>query len=167
MFGKKKNGQTPLVLSQEKFDTLIGRHAEIQGTLQLNESIRIDGRVLGNVQCVSEQPVSVVIGPAGEVVGDVVAQRGQRKRACCCDSTSIVPTWVAHPVRVCQGGVHAPRQVRDHREIRDIPPVFEDRVKHGFHGIAIAAGSGNPQISRRAIESRKVVSTMSADTAIP
>jgi hypothetical protein len=33
--------------------------------------------------------------------------------------------------------------------------------------IAIAAGSGNPQISRRAIESRKVVSTMSADTAIP
>lgn len=75
MFGKKKNGQTPLVLSQEKFDTLIGRHAEIQGTLQLNESIRIDGRVLGNVQCVSEQPVSVVIGPAGEVVGDVVAQR--------------------------------------------------------------------------------------------
>ena len=75
MFGKKKNPGTPLVLSQEKFDTLIGRHAEFEGNLRLNESVRIDGRVLGHVQCAGEQPVSVVIGPSGEVVGDVVAQR--------------------------------------------------------------------------------------------
>ena len=75
MFGKKKNSATPLVLNQEKFDTLIGRHAEFEGNLRLNESVRIDGRVLGNVQSVWEQPVSVVIGPTGEVVGDVVAQR--------------------------------------------------------------------------------------------
>lgn len=75
MFGKKKNTGTPLVLNQEKFDTLMGRHAEFEGNLRLNESVRIDGRVLGHVQCVGEQPVSVVIGPSGEVVGDVVAQR--------------------------------------------------------------------------------------------
>lgn len=75
MFGKKKNTGTPLVLSQEKFDTLIGRHAEFEGNLRLNESVRIDGRVLGHVQSVGEQPVSVVIGPSGEVVGNVVAQR--------------------------------------------------------------------------------------------
>ena len=75
MFGKKKGQGTPLVLSQEKFDTLIGRHAELEGNLRLNESIRIDGRVLGHVHSAGEQPISVVIGPAGEVVGDVVAQR--------------------------------------------------------------------------------------------
>lgn len=75
MFGKKKNSGTPLLLSQEKFDTLIGRHAEFEGQLYLNESVRIDGRVLGNVHSKSEQPVSVVIGPSGEVIGNVLAQR--------------------------------------------------------------------------------------------
>lgn len=75
MFGKKKNTGTPLELSPEKFDTLIGRHAELEGDLRLNESVRIDGRVLGHVQSVGEQAVSVVIGPSGEVVGNVVAQR--------------------------------------------------------------------------------------------
>lgn len=75
MFGKKKNSPTPLVLTQEKFDTLIGRHAEFEGNLRLNESIRVDGKVYGNVQCASDQPVSVVVGATGEVVGDVIAQR--------------------------------------------------------------------------------------------
>lgn len=75
MFGKKKNNPTPLVLTQEKFDTLIGRHAEFEGNLRLNESVRIDGKVIGNVQCASDQPVSVVVGATGEVVGDVIAQR--------------------------------------------------------------------------------------------
>ena len=75
MFGKKKSNSTPLVLTQEKFDTLIGRHAEFEGNLRLNESVRIDGKVLGNVQCVSDQPVSVVVGATGEVAGDVIAQR--------------------------------------------------------------------------------------------
>ena len=75
MFGKKKNPGTPLVLTQEKFDTLIGRHAEFEGNLRLNESIRIDGRVLGHVHSASDQAVSVVVGPNGEVVGDLVAQR--------------------------------------------------------------------------------------------
>jgi len=75
VFGKKKNNPTPLVLTQEKFDTLIGRHAEFEGNLRLNESVRIDGKVIGNVQCASDQPVSVVVGATGEVVGDVIAQR--------------------------------------------------------------------------------------------
>jgi len=75
VFGKKKNNPTPLVLTQEKFDTLIGRHAEFEGNLRLNESVRIDGKVFGNVQCASDQPVSVVVGATGEVVGDVIAQR--------------------------------------------------------------------------------------------
>lgn len=75
MFGKKKSSSTPLLLGQEKFDTLIGRHAELEGNLRLHESIRIDGRVLGHVHSVSDQAVCVVVGPFGEVVGDLVAQR--------------------------------------------------------------------------------------------
>lgn len=49
MFTKKKASISPLVLNQEKFDTLIGRHAEIQGCLKLQGSVRIDGKVLGNI----------------------------------------------------------------------------------------------------------------------
>lgn len=75
MFGKKKSQGTPLLLAQEKFDTLIGRHAEFVGNLRINESVRIDGRVVGHVMSTAEQPVSVVVGPNGEVVGDLVAQR--------------------------------------------------------------------------------------------
>ena len=75
MFGKKKSTHTPLVMSQEKFDTLIGRHAEIHGCLRLQESVRIDGKVVGNIEAPRDQAISVVIGPNGEVQGDVMASR--------------------------------------------------------------------------------------------
>ena len=75
MFGKKKTAHTPLVMSQEKFDTLIGRHAEIHGCLRLQESVRIDGKVVGNIEAPRDQAISVVIGPNGEVQGDVLASR--------------------------------------------------------------------------------------------
>lgn len=75
MFGKKKTTHTPLVMSQEKFDTLIGRHAEIHGCLLLKESVRIDGKVVGNIEAPRDQAISVVIGPNGEVQGDVLASR--------------------------------------------------------------------------------------------
>jgi cytoskeletal protein CcmA (bactofilin family) len=97
MFGKKKSASTPLVLSHEKFDTLIGRHAELQGHLHLHESVRIDGRVVGNVIGAPEQAVSVVIGPTGEIVGDVVALR------------------VIVAGRVC-GNIHAMDRVELHRD---------------------------------------------------
>lgn len=75
MFGKKKTAHTPLVMSQEKFDTLIGRHAEIHGCLRLQESVRIDGKVVGNIEAPRDLAISVVIGPNGEVQGDVLAGR--------------------------------------------------------------------------------------------
>ncbi|MDP4622332.1 polymer-forming cytoskeletal protein [uncultured Limnohabitans sp.] len=75
MFGKKKTTYTPLVMSQEKFDTLIGRHAEIHGCLRLQESVRIDGKVVGNIEAPKDAAISVVIGPNGEVQGDVLANR--------------------------------------------------------------------------------------------
>jgi cytoskeletal protein CcmA (bactofilin family) len=75
MFGTKKTKITPLVMGQEKFDTLIGRNAEIHGCLKLNESVRIDGKVVGNIEASKDAAISVVIGPTGEIQGDVVASR--------------------------------------------------------------------------------------------
>ena len=75
MFGTKKTKITPLVMGQEKFDTLIGRNAEIHGCLKLNESVRIDGKVVGNIEAPKDAAISVVIGPYGEIQGDVVASR--------------------------------------------------------------------------------------------
>ena len=72
MFSKKKTTQTSLTLSQEKFDTIIGRHAEIHGLLRLQESVRIDGKVVGNIEAPNDASISVVIG---EVQGDVMASR--------------------------------------------------------------------------------------------
>lgn len=75
MFTKKKNSITPLVMNQEKFHTLIGRHTEIQGCLKLQESVRIDGKVVGSIEAPNDASISVVIGPTGEVLGDVLASR--------------------------------------------------------------------------------------------
>lgn len=75
MFNRNKTNTTPLVMNQEKFDTLIGKHAEIHGCLKLQESVRIDGKVVGNIEAPSDASLSVVIGPTGEVLGDVLASR--------------------------------------------------------------------------------------------
>ena len=61
MFSKKKMAHTPLVMSQEKFDTIIGRHAEIHGYLRLQESVRIDGQVVGNIEAPNDATMSVVM----------------------------------------------------------------------------------------------------------
>jgi cytoskeletal protein CcmA (bactofilin family) len=75
MFGLKKSAHTPLVMGHEKFDTLIGRNAEIHGCLKLNESVRIDGKVVGNIEAPIDAAISVVIGPNGDIQGDVMASR--------------------------------------------------------------------------------------------
>ncbi len=75
MFTKKKSSVNPLVMSQEKFETLIGCHSEIQGSLKLKESVRIDGKVVGTIEAPHDVNLSVVIGPTAEVHGDVMASR--------------------------------------------------------------------------------------------
>lgn len=75
MFNKKKMTHTPLVMGQEKFNTLIGRHAEIHGYLRVQESVRIDGKVIGNIEAPNDATICVVIGLEGEVQGDVLASR--------------------------------------------------------------------------------------------
>lgn len=75
MFGSKKDKSTALVLGQERFDTLVGRHTEIHGKLVLQESVRIDGRVVGNIEAQREAKSTLVIGATGEVLGDILAYR--------------------------------------------------------------------------------------------
>ena len=73
MFRKMK--QSKLLPTQEKFDTLIGATTEIYGRLVLLDSVRIDGKVIGNIETVKEKKVTVAIGRSGEVSGDITAHR--------------------------------------------------------------------------------------------
>ena len=61
--------------TQERFDTLIGRTTTIHGRLVLLDSVRIDGKVLGNIETAPGNKISVAIGASGEAVGDITAYR--------------------------------------------------------------------------------------------
>ena len=73
MFEKLKDKSfTP---SQERFDTIIGRTTQIYGRLVLLDSVRIDGKVTGNIETAKDNKVTVAIGQTGEVAGDITAHR--------------------------------------------------------------------------------------------
>ncbi len=73
MFEKFKNKS--FATTQERFDTLIGRTTSIHGRLVLVDSVRIDGKVLGNIETTQDNKISVAIGLTGEVNGDITAYR--------------------------------------------------------------------------------------------
>ncbi len=73
MFRRMK--QNKLMPTQEKFDTLIGNTTEIFGRLVLTDSIRIDGKVTGNIEAAKDNKVTVAIGRSGIVCGDISAHR--------------------------------------------------------------------------------------------
>ena len=73
MFGKRK---TSLLLpTNERFDTLIGKTSEIYGRMVVGESLRFDGKVVGNIESEENSKVTVAVGEDGEVVGDIFAYR--------------------------------------------------------------------------------------------
>ncbi len=59
----------------ERFETLIGPGTTVQGSLLLIDSVRIDGKVIGNVQTSQGNRATVAIGPTGEVIGHISAFR--------------------------------------------------------------------------------------------
>jgi len=61
--------------SMERFETLIGPGTTVQGSLLLIASVRIDGKVIGNVQTSQGNRATVAIGPTGEVIGHISAFR--------------------------------------------------------------------------------------------
>ena len=76
MFSKFANNKSTTFKSvPEKFDTLIGKNTVIQGNLMLLESIRIDGKVVGNVESAKDELVTVVVGESGELQGNIMAHR--------------------------------------------------------------------------------------------
>jgi cytoskeletal protein CcmA (bactofilin family) len=73
MFDKFKNKS--FAATQERFDTLVGRTTTVFGRLVLLDSVRIDGKVFGNIETAPDNKISVAIGPTGEVKGDITAHR--------------------------------------------------------------------------------------------
>lgn len=73
MFEKLKNKS--FTATQERFDTLVGRTTTIFGRLVLLDSVRIDGKVMGNIETAPGNKISVAIGLTGEVKGDITAHR--------------------------------------------------------------------------------------------
>ena len=71
----KKLQHASRAASPEHFDTLVGCSTHIHGRLLLVESARIDGKVIGDVETVPENNVTVVIGALGEVIGNISAYR--------------------------------------------------------------------------------------------
>jgi cytoskeletal protein CcmA (bactofilin family) len=66
------SSKTPLI---ETFGSLVGESTEIHGRMVLKESIRIDGKVFGNIEASSGLNVAVTVGPNGEVHGDISAYK--------------------------------------------------------------------------------------------
>ena len=64
--------KTPLI---ETFGSLVGESTEIHGRMVLKESIRIDGKVFGNIEASSGLNVAVTVGPNGEVHWDISAYK--------------------------------------------------------------------------------------------
>ena len=116
MFSKfAKNKSATFKALPEKFDTLVGKNTAIHGRLVLQESIRIDGKVVGNIESSKEESITVVIAASGEVQGDIVAQR------------VVVAGKVA-------GNIHAHERVELHADC-----LVQGDIKYG--SIAIEHGS--------------------------
>jgi len=71
----EKFNQKSMSATSEKFDTIIGKTTTIQGTLILRDSVRIDGKVLGNIEAAADSKITVAVGPTGEIQGDISAHR--------------------------------------------------------------------------------------------
>ena len=64
-----------IAATQERFDTIVGKTTQIYGRMVLLDSVRIDGKVVGNIETIKNNKVTVAIGATGEVSGDITAYR--------------------------------------------------------------------------------------------
>ncbi len=71
LFKKKKQ----LVDGMESFDTLVGKSSEIHGRMTVHDSIRIDGKVFGNLEPADKNPCSIAVGPSGVIEGNIQCHR--------------------------------------------------------------------------------------------
>jgi cytoskeletal protein CcmA (bactofilin family) len=72
---KKKTSNGLLQATVENFETIVGLNTEIHGRIVVDKGIRIDGKVIGNIEANPSFAVSVALGAAGMVSGDINAHR--------------------------------------------------------------------------------------------
>ncbi|MBT8520907.1 polymer-forming cytoskeletal protein [Polynucleobacter sp. MWH-Svant-W18] len=73
MFDKRK--KISLKPTSEHFETLVGKTSEIFGRMVIAHSLRIDGKVVGNIESDPDARVTVAIGEGAVVIGDITAYR--------------------------------------------------------------------------------------------
>jgi cytoskeletal protein CcmA (bactofilin family) len=73
MFEKRK--KISLKPTSEHFETLVGKTSEIFGRMVIAHSLRIDGKVVGNIESDPDARVTVAIGEGAVVIGDITAYR--------------------------------------------------------------------------------------------
>jgi cytoskeletal protein CcmA (bactofilin family) len=127
MFEKLRDKK--LTTTQERFDTIIGKTTQIYGRLVLLESVRIDGKVVGNIETNKDNKVTVAIGSSGEVSGDITAHR----------------VMVAGKV---EGNIYATERVEFHKEsiVHGDISYGSIAVEHGAKllGLVIQNPTGTP-----------------------
>jgi cytoskeletal protein CcmA (bactofilin family) len=67
LFKKKK----PRAEGIESFDTLVGKSSVIHGRMTVHDSLRIDGKIFGNLEPADKYPCSIAVGPSGVVTGNI------------------------------------------------------------------------------------------------
>jgi cytoskeletal protein CcmA (bactofilin family) len=72
---KKNRPDRLLQPTTENFETIIGEATEVHGRIVIVNGLRIDGKVIGNVEAQAGKEVSVALGKTGFVLGDIYAHR--------------------------------------------------------------------------------------------
>jgi cytoskeletal protein CcmA (bactofilin family) len=72
---KQKNAIGGLEKTVESFETIIGASTEVHGRILIEESVRIDGSVIGNIEARQGKSITVALGKTGSVRGDIHAHR--------------------------------------------------------------------------------------------
>ena len=68
---KQKNAIGGLEKTVESFETIIGASTEVHGRILIEESVRIDGSVIGNIEARQGKSITVALGKTGTVRGDI------------------------------------------------------------------------------------------------
>lgn len=72
---KQKSPVSGLEKTMESFETIIGVSTEVHGRILIEESVRIDGTVVGNIEARQGKSITVALGKTGTVRGDIHAHR--------------------------------------------------------------------------------------------
>ena len=139
MFNKMK--QTKLLPTQEKFDTIIGATTEIYGRLVLVDSVRIDGKVIGNrtkIKVVKNK----VAPPFTECEFDIMYDEGISKSGSILDlglEHKILEkkgAWIAYQGELVGQGRDAAKQT-----FRERPELAEKVVKAILEKVTVTGGT--------------------------